>query len=362
MINNQEHAVQIRAVNADGKGAHSAQIKGTPIDVPAKPTGLTAKTGGTQAFLSWSDPSDSSITSYQIRTRIGSGADIVIGAYTGKKLTLEWTALNNSSITKYQHSNNGSWWQDIQCSGGSTCPQGTPMSHPVNVSLNYGNQYTYQVRGYISNNNTVAVTDLKVWEEISTSATATSHKADGLTAGTTYTFSLRAVNSTGNGLDATVTSTAMTVPSKPATFTATPRHQSVDLAWTYSNPNDDYVLRLAVPAVEGQQRGLRGHRRRKTGVYSVMDRVQHGEHHQVGVQRGREHVDGHLLDMRAIQAARRSLRTPSPPAVCRRCRAVRIRFRCGRRCPPARRRRCRTSRRGRKSARARRTRPTRRRD
>ena len=115
------------------------------------------------------------------------------------------------------------------------------MSHPVNVSLNYGNQYTYQVRGYTANNTTVAVTDLKVWEEISTSATATSHKADGLTSGTTYTFSLRAVNSTGNGLDATVNSTAMAVPSKPATFTATAKDASVDLAWTYSNPNDDYV-------------------------------------------------------------------------------------------------------------------------
>ena len=113
MINNQEHAVQIRAVNADGKGATSAEVKGTPIAVPAKPTGLTAKTGGTQAFLSWTDPTDSSITTYQMRTRIGSAADIVIGAYAGKKLTLEWTALNNSSITKYQHSNNGSLWQDI---------------------------------------------------------------------------------------------------------------------------------------------------------------------------------------------------------------------------------------------------------
>ena len=238
LINAQEHEVQVRAVNSDGKGA-SASIKGTPVAVPSKPAGLTAKMGGTQAFLSWIDPADSTITSYQLRTRTGSSADIVMGAYASKKLTLEWTALNNSSIAKYQYSLNGWWWYDISCGGGSTCPQGTPMSHTINQSLTFGQQYTYQVRGYISNNNTVAVTDLKVWEEISTSATATSHTAAGLTSGTTYKFSLRAVNSTGNGLDATVTPTALAVPSKPAGFTATAKNASVDLAWTYAN--DSYI-------------------------------------------------------------------------------------------------------------------------
>ena len=240
LINAQEHEVEVRAVNSDGKGA-SASIKGTPVAVPSKPAGLAAKSAGTQAFLSWTDPADSTITSYQLRTRKGTSADIVVGTYASKKLTLEWTALNDSSITKYQYSLNGSTWLDISCGGGSGCPQGTPMSHTLNQSLTFGREYTYQVRGFTANNTTVAVTGLKVWEEISTSATTTSHTAAGLTSGTTYKFSLRAVNSTGNGLDATVTPAALAVPSKPAGFTATSRDQSVDLAWTYSNPDDDYV-------------------------------------------------------------------------------------------------------------------------
>ena len=111
----------------------------------------------------------------------------MIGTYASKKLTLEWTALNDSSITKYQYSLNGSNWLDITCAG-SGCPQGTPMSHTLNQSLTFGREYTYQVRGFTATNTTVAVTGLKVWEEISTSATATSHTAVGLTSGTTYKF------------------------------------------------------------------------------------------------------------------------------------------------------------------------------
>ena len=238
LANSTSYDVQIRAVNSDGKGA-AAMINGTPLAVPAKPTGLTAKTGGTQAFLSWTDPADSTITSYQLRSRAGTGADFVVGAGASQQVTLEWNNPNNSSITKYQYSADGSNWTDIPCA--SPCAVGTQTSYTVTATLTSGARVTYQARGYIAANNTVAVTGLKAWARISASATATSHTATGLTSGTAYKFSLRAVNATGKGLDATVTPTALAVPSKPTGFTATAKNASADLAWTYTNPNDSYI-------------------------------------------------------------------------------------------------------------------------
>ena len=62
--NGDQYDVQIRAVNADGKGA-AASVSETAIAVPAIPTGLTANAYGTQADLTWTDPSDTSITKYE---------------------------------------------------------------------------------------------------------------------------------------------------------------------------------------------------------------------------------------------------------------------------------------------------------
>ncbi|MCY4479700.1 MAG: fibronectin type III domain-containing protein, partial [Rhodospirillales bacterium] len=45
-----------------------------PVSKPAKPTGLTATVGDQRAELSWTDPSDSSITKYQYQKKAGSAA------------------------------------------------------------------------------------------------------------------------------------------------------------------------------------------------------------------------------------------------------------------------------------------------
>ena len=62
----------------------------------------------------------------------------------------------------------------------------------------------------------------------------------GLTNGTEYTFKVRGVNSYGNGAESIgVKATPVARPAKPAGFTATPKHQSVDLAWT--DPNNSTI-------------------------------------------------------------------------------------------------------------------------
>ena len=62
---------------------------------PAKPTGLTATAGDKQVALSWTDPSDSSITKYQVRQKAGSAA------------WGSWTDIPSSGATTTSHSVTG---------------------------------------------------------------------------------------------------------------------------------------------------------------------------------------------------------------------------------------------------------------
>ena len=57
------------------------------------------------------------------------------------------------------------------------------------------------------------------WTDIASSATATSHAVTGLTAGTTYTFQLRAVNTQGNGLHSATAMATVLAANQAATGT-----------------------------------------------------------------------------------------------------------------------------------------------
>ena len=70
---------------------------------PAKPTGLTATAGDKQVALSWTDPSDSSITKYQVQQKAGSAA---WGSWTdipsSSATTTSYTATGLTNGTAYR--------------------------------------------------------------------------------------------------------------------------------------------------------------------------------------------------------------------------------------------------------------------
>ena len=209
---------------------------------PAKPAGFTVAGGDTQTTLSWTSADNSTITKWQARMRTGNLPDFVVGRGSNTEVVLEWTGPENSSVTKWQYSADGSTWTDISSSSAAT------RSHTFTANLTSGTSYIYQVRGYVSSNNTVAAAGLKAWTTVSTSATATSHIVTGLVNGIAYKFQLRAVNAAGAGAPSGEKAATM-YPAAPANLAAEPGDSQVVLVW--DDPNDSSITEYEYQQKEG---------------------------------------------------------------------------------------------------------------
>ena len=247
LANGVEHTFLIRPVVGSNPGPTSGTTKATPQQSPAAtPTGLSALGRDAQVTLSWNDPNDSTIIGYKFQQKEGSGTFgswmtiptsgygqayttgyTVTGLDNGKtytfriravdeagdsnasnqdsastlpaalvnlvaaasdgQVTLSWDDPGNNSITKYQYSTDGGTnFADIGGSGATTT--------------------TYTVTVLSDGTDTALVN------------------------GSTYTFTVRAVNNTGNGGAATLT-VAM-VPPAPTGLMATASDGQVTLSWS----------------------------------------------------------------------------------------------------------------------------------
>ena len=74
LTNGTLYSFRIRAVNAAGPGAPSNEVTATPLQPPLKPTGLTATAGDAQVTLTWTGPTDATITRWQVQQKQGDGS------------------------------------------------------------------------------------------------------------------------------------------------------------------------------------------------------------------------------------------------------------------------------------------------
>ncbi len=256
LTNDTAYSFELRAVNTAGAGL-AASVAGTPVPIPEAPTGLAAAAGDTQATLSWTDPGDSGITKYQSRHKAGGSFD----------------------------DGDGSLWTDIAGSGAST------TDHTV-TGLTNGTAYVFQVRAVNARGSGVASSsvtatpalavpaapsglvaeaanarlalrwtlptnaseidklqlrwktsaslpfvDSDAWGDLA--AMATDHTVTGLTNDTAYSFELRAVNTAGAGLAASVAGTPVPVPEAPTGLAAAAGDTQAVLTWT--DPGDSGI-------------------------------------------------------------------------------------------------------------------------
>ncbi len=256
LTNGTEYNFQLRALNPSGNGAPSAAQDATPAPVPAQPDNFAAAPRHQSVYLSWDDPSDSTITEWQVRYKVktvsnygnwtrvstsaGATSHTVTSLTNGTEYNFQLRALNPSG--------NGapSAAQDATPAPVPAQPDNfaaAPRHQSVYLSWDDPSDSTiteWQVRYKVK-----TVSNYGNWTRVSTSAGATSHTVTSLTNGTEYNFQLRALNPSGNGApSAAQDATPAPVPAQPDNFAAAPRHQSVYLSW--DDPSDSTITEWQV--------------------------------------------------------------------------------------------------------------------
>ena len=249
--NGVSHAFRLRALNASGSSMESDEAAAIPIAVPAKPTGLTATPGDGRVLLAWDDPGDMTITGWEYNLRqaggafeehwthiLGSSAATtrysVIGLETGVSYAFKVRAVSNSRVGAESEEANVILPPVPVKPTGVTATPGDGQVFLEWAALDdltvTGWQYSYRTTGGYGR-----------WLDIPDSnAAATSHRVTGLDNRIPHTFRVRAVNSSGHGVESDETTVVpFAVPAKPTGFTATPGSGQVLLEW---NDLDDPTI------------------------------------------------------------------------------------------------------------------------
>ncbi len=253
LTNGTKYSFEITALSRKGPGVAVTSNTVSPAAVmPGAPTDVTAKPGDGQVSVTWAAPTSFPASGYLIEV-VQEGVGVVATTSAGAEQT---------SATVTGLTNGVSYHAVVRASAGNgatgspaTSPIFTPRGRPgspssVTASVSGPGEVTitwlpgaangsamtgYLVSGAGGGSTTVAgdVTRLTVGD---------------LTIGTTYTFSVRAVNAVGSSepVDATVMVQSH-VPDAPGNVTATAGNATVTLTWTAPNGNgtaiQSYVIR-----------------------------------------------------------------------------------------------------------------------
>ena len=248
------YAYAIIARNTAGLSPQSDAVPVTtpaaPV-LPAKPTGLLAATTHSTVLLSWTDPGDDSITSYQVLRGPDAENLAVLANDTGSATT----SYNDDSVTaetSYAYAIRARNVHGLSPQSDAisvTTPEApAPPAKPTGLSTNPshdsvvlswtdpGNSRitSYQIlRGQNADNLTVLAED--------TGNADTSYTDSTVTDETTYAYAIMARNADGMSpqSDPIDVTTPRAPPAKPTGLSTSPSHDSVVLSWT--DPGDDSI-------------------------------------------------------------------------------------------------------------------------
>ena len=230
LTNGTAYRFRVAAVNAAGNGPDSAQsalVTPVPAPPPGVPTAVQATAGDRSVALSWTAPSSdggSAITSYRITPYIGAVAQTPVatgsaatsrtltGLSNGTTYTFRVAATNASGTGANSTASAPVTPAPPTTPGAPTGVTGSPRDRAVALTWaapasNGGSPISgYRITPYIG---TTAQTP------VSTGSTATGHTVTGLSNGTAYRFTVRALNAVGQG-PASATSAPVTPAVPPA--------------------------------------------------------------------------------------------------------------------------------------------------
>ncbi|TGG90098.1 MAG: hypothetical protein ERJ67_11550, partial [Aphanocapsa feldmannii 277cV] len=241
-------------VNISGSGA-SSTLSATPVPAPAAPSDLSATTGASgEIILSWSDPDNATISGYELIIEGGFSE----GGGFGEGGVSTFTAISGSDASTTSHSvtgltNGTSYSFSLRAvnsagKGASSTLSATPMlpvplapsdlsatAGDAEITLSWSDPGNATISGY----ELIRHGDNAFSAVSGSAASTTSHTVTGLTNGTTYSFAVRAVNTSGKGAFSMVSAAPLAVPDAPSNLTPFPRDTQLWLFW--DDPDNDTI-------------------------------------------------------------------------------------------------------------------------
>ncbi len=230
--------ILIRALNANGAGAASTAVSGTPtVSVPSAPTNLSAVAGDSQLTISFtpSVANGSIVTNYQYSLDGGTTAVTVAPAVTASPIVI--TGLMNGalypSIKLRAVSAAGSSAWSSSVSGKPTIPASAPTAivvTPGNTELSIAFTPGSSTGSAITNYE-YTFNGGTTWTSLRPADATSPIVITGLTNGSLYSIRIRAVNASGPGTASAIfTGTPASVPGAPTYSYALPGDQKITVA------------------------------------------------------------------------------------------------------------------------------------
>jgi fibronectin type 3 domain-containing protein len=251
LTNGTTYYYKVAAVNSAGTSPQSGEASATPAGVqatvPTTPQSLTATAGSSTVKLSWSAPSSnggSPITGYNVYRGTSAGQESATPVATNVTTTsFTDSGLTNGTTYYYTVAAVNAVGVSPQSGEASATPQATVPSAPSGLVASAGNGSVMLSWTVPNSDGGSGITGYNIYRGTSpgsetpyaTSVTS-SFTDSSVTNGTTYYYTVAAVNAVGTGpqsAEANATpQPAATVPTAPQALTATGSNGAVQLSWS----------------------------------------------------------------------------------------------------------------------------------
>ena len=244
----------VKATNSIGDSPASNEASATPnvvVSKPSAPTSVTATPGNGQVVVNWAAPASNgggAISSYTVyRSLSSSSGYAVVGTTTGSATSFTNTGLTNGTTYFYEVSASNSAGEGPLSSFASATPATTPGA-PTGLTATASAGQVALSWTAPSTNGGSAVTGYQIWRSTTAGAetllaspagTQTTYTNTGLTNGTTYFYTVKAVNLIGaSGASNEASATPVSVPGAPRSVSAkTAATKGVTLTWAAPTSN-----------------------------------------------------------------------------------------------------------------------------
>jgi titin len=253
LTNGQEYTFTVQAVNSAGDGGASNSMSATLVTVPGAPSLSSATPANGQVQLSWSAPNDGGapVQHYVIYEWVGTDT-------SGPPSSVIETTDASTSYTVGQLTNGRSYSfavaavNSVGTGSASSSLSAIPVTEPAAPTLTSatpGNGQVVLSWSAPADDGGSPVTDYVIYEYPGSNTAATATPVDTHSAGTTatvtglengesYTFTIEAVNSVGNGpASGSLSATPVSVPGAPAAGSATAGNGQVQISWSAPSTN-----------------------------------------------------------------------------------------------------------------------------